>query len=480
MTFSDFKFRDELRKAIDSAGFKEPSPVQKEAIPVVMSGKDIVAQAHTGTGKTAAFALPVLNMMSANDGVEALVIVPTRELATQVSDEIYRFGKFMDIRTATVYGGTSYNRQIEHVKNASVVVATPGRLIDLLKSGKIKISPKFVILDEADEMLDMGFLDDIKKIFTYLPTNRQTLLFSATMSKEIKKLAQNILKEPEMISVTGKEVTNDHIKQLFFVVDEHERDDALIRLLDFKNPTKSIVFCRMKKEVDRLRDHLNAQGYRAKGLHGDMDQRQREVVIREFKNGKLDLLIATDVAARGLDVNDVSHVFNYHIPFDSESYVHRIGRTGRAGKEGTAISIISPQEFKSLDRIAKSIGATMQSRLIPDLGDVQEKKSEDLISKIASTEVDASSYDIVEKLKEDFDLTTIACKLVSMIAKSNNSQGADSIGKSEDEIKELYRRLKYEKDDKNRGRNRGRGRGRNSRSGGRSGRGGNRGNSRRR
>ena len=460
MKFSDFNFKPQLHQAINSAGFKEPSPVQKEAIPVVLEGRDIVAQAHTGTGKTAAFALPVLNMMECNGTVEALVIVPTRELATQVSDEIYRFGKDLDIRTATVYGGTSYNRQIEHVKNASVVVATPGRLIDLLKSKKISISPKFVILDEADEMLDMGFLDDIKEIFRYLPQERQTLLFSATMSKEIKKLAQNILIEPEMITITGADVTNVNIKQLFFVVDEHERDDALIRLLDYKNPTKSIVFCRMKREVDRLRDYLNAQGYKAKGLHGDMDQRQRESVIREFKNGKLDLLVATDVAARGLDVNDVSHVFNYHIPFDSESYVHRIGRTGRAGKEGTAISIISPQEFKSLDRIAKQIGASMESRLIPDINDVREKNSEDILAKIASQEINPSSYDLIERLKEDFDITTIACKLMSIIESSSDSKGADKIGKSADEIKELYRRLKYEKDDK-RGRNRGRGRGRN-------------------
>jgi len=460
MKFSDFNFKPQLQQAITSAGFKEPSPIQKEAIPVVLEGRDIVAQAHTGTGKTAAFALPVLNMMKCNGTVEALVIVPTRELATQVSDEIYRFGKSLEIRTATVYGGTSYNRQIEHVKNASVVVATPGRLIDLLKSKKISISPKFVILDEADEMLDMGFLDDIKEIFRYLPQERQTLLFSATMSKEIKKLAQNILIEPEMITITGADVTNVNIKQLFFVVDEHERDDALIRLLDYKNPTKSIIFCRMKREVDRLRDYLNAQGYKAKGLHGDMDQRQRESVIREFKNGKLDLLVATDVAARGLDVNDVSHVFNYHIPFDSESYVHRIGRTGRAGKEGTAISIISPQEFKSLDRIAKQIGASMESRLIPDINDVREKNSEDILAKIASQEINPSSYDLIERLKEDFDITTIACKLMSIIESNSDSKGADKIGKSADEIKELYRRLKYEKDDK-RGRNRGRGRSRN-------------------
>ncbi len=459
MTFDDFNFRQELANAIKEAGFKEPSPVQKEAIPIILQGHDVVAQAHTGTGKTAAFALPILQNMKSNSGVEALVIVPTRELATQVSDEIYRFGKAIGIRTATVYGGSSYSRQIEHISNASVIVATPGRLIDLLKSGKISISPRFVILDEADEMLDMGFLDDIRKIFNFLPSNRQTLLFSATMSKEIKRLAETILKEPKSVSITGKEVTNDNIKQLFYVVDEYERDDALVRLLDYKNPVKSIVFCRMKKEVDRLRDFLNAQGYKAKGLHGDMDQRQREQVIREFKNGNLELLIATDVAARGLDVNDVSHVFNYHLPFDSESYVHRIGRTGRAGKDGTAVSIVSPQEFKSLNRIQRSVGAKLESRLIPDISEVQQKQHDEFIKKISSQHIDAQSYIILEQLKEEFDLTTIAGKLISLLNESEAVKGSNQIGKSAIEIEELFRRLKEESNNNGRRRNRRRGNG---------------------
>jgi ATP-dependent RNA helicase DeaD len=445
MTFDEFDFRPELNRAIEEAGFKEPSPVQREAIPLVLGGRDIIAQAQTGTGKTAAFGLPILQSMSCDGTVEALVIVPTRELATQVSDELYRFGKFLGIRTATVYGGSSYSRQIEHVKNASIVVATPGRLIDLLESGKISLSPRFVVLDEADEMLDMGFLEDIEKIFSHMPSERRTLLFSATMSREIKTLAENILDNAATVSITRSEVTNENIRQIFYVVDEHERDDALVRLLDYKNPTKSIIFCRMKKEVDRLRDYLNALGYTAKGLHGDMDQRARESVIREFKRGGLEILVATDVAARGLDVNDVSHVFNYHLPFDSESYVHRIGRTGRAGKEGTAVSIVSTHEFKSLQRIKKSVGSKMESRIVPGIDDLRRKNSGDTLSRIRETEIDPSSFETIEALKEEYDLTTIACKLLSILNENEKIHGADKIGKSMEEIERLFFKSSKEK-----------------------------------
>ena len=445
MTFEDFNFKTPLAQAIRDAGFREPSPVQKEAMPLVLEGRDLIAQAHTGTGKTAAFGLPMLQQLRCDGSVEALVIVPTRELATQVSDEIFRFGKALGIRTATVYGGSSYSRQLQHVANASVVVATPGRLIDLLQSGKITLAPRFVILDEADEMLDMGFLDDIREIFTHLPAERQTLLFSATMSREIKALAQSILKDPATVSITGGNVTNENIRQLFYVVDEHERDDALVRLLDYKNPEKSIIFCRMKKEVDRLRDYLAAQGYEAKGLHGDMDQRQREATIRSFKNGGAEILIATDVAARGLDVNDVSHVFNYHLPFDPESYVHRIGRTGRAGREGTAISIVSPHEFKSLQRIQKSVGSRIESRIVPRIGEIHAKKSDDLLERIREQAVEPSSLEMIETLKEEFAMTTIAAKLLSMVQHGEEVRGADRIGKSLEEIERLFERLKNDR-----------------------------------
>ena len=444
MTFQDFNFKSQLQKAIDEAGFKEPSPIQQKAIPVILNKKDVVAQAQTGTGKTAAFGLPILNMID-NSKVDALIITPTRELAMQVSDEIFRFGKYLNIHTATVYGGQSYSRQIKHINSSAVIVATPGRLLDLLKGNKISISPRFVILDEADEMLDMGFLDDIKEIFSYLPENRQTLLFSATMPEPIKKLAKDILKQPEFITITKKEVTNENITQYYYVVDEHERDDALIRLLDYKAPQKAIIFCRMKKEVDRVSTLLISQGYLAKGLHGDMEQRQREEVIKAFKNSTIEILVATDVAARGLDVSDVTHVFNYHIPFDTESYVHRIGRTGRAGKTGEAISLITPSEFKSLIKIEKVTKTKLIPNIIPTLDDVQKKHNNKLIKKILNTEINENAYDLIEELKEELDLSTIAYKLATLVLSSKKIKGKNKIGKS---IKELEKIKKFEENNK--------------------------------
>ncbi len=437
MTFNEFNFKEQLQKSIDDAGFKEPSPIQQEAIPIVLAGKDMVGQAHTGTGKTAAFGLPVINMMKGQKGVEAVVIVPTRELAMQVSDELFRFGKNLNFNTATVYGGQSYSMQLRNIDRASIIVATPGRFLDLLRGGKIKIDPSYVILDEADEMLDMGFLDDIKEIFTFMPSERQTLLFSATMPQAIKRLAQSILKEPEFVTLTKRDVTNSKIKQTFYVVDERERDDALIRLYDFKNPTKSIIFCRTKKEVDRLSTFLVSQGFMAKGLHGDMEQRQREEVIRAFKSSKLEILIATDVAARGLDVNDVSHVFNYHLPFDPESYVHRIGRTGRAGKEGTAVSIVTPHEFRMLQKIEKNIGTKLESKIVPNIDSVKEKKVTALKDEIKAQEIKNYALELVEDLKEEFDISTIAFKLASMLTASTHVQGTNTIGKSESDIQRL-------------------------------------------
>ena len=458
MTFNEFNLKAELQKAIDVAGFKEPSPIQELAIPIILDGRDVVGQAHTGTGKTAAFGLPILNNLELNKEVEAVIIVPTRELATQVSDEIFRFGKFLGINTATVYGGSSYSRQLKHIEKASVIVATPGRFLDLLRGGKIDIAPKFVVLDEADEMLDMGFLDDIKEIFTFMPSNRQTLLFSATMPQAIKDLAKRILNNPEFITVTKNEVTNSKITQSFYVVDERERDDALLRLLDFKNPSKAIVFCRMKSEVDRVTTMLVSQGYAAKGLHGDMEQRQREETIRAFKRD-LEILVATDVAARGLDVNDVSHVFNYHIPFDSESYVHRIGRTGRAGKEGVAVSIVTPAEFRSLLKIQKSVGSKLIAKEIPTIDEVKGKKGNELIEKIEKTDVSETAINLIEQLKEEYDISTIAYKLATLLQDEMAISGSERIGKSKSEIATIEKRAM---NDKSPSRGRGR-RGSNSR-----------------
>ncbi len=446
MRFTDFNFKKDLQKAIDEAGFKEPSPVQKEAIPLILEGRDLVAQAHTGTGKTAAFALPVLNNLKLDGTTEALVIVPTRELATQVSDEIFRFGKHLGIKTATIYGGSSYERQIKHLKSAAVAIATPGRLIDLLSSGKIKLNPSFVVLDEADEMLDMGFLDDIKKIFGFLKNEkRQTLMFSATMPKPIKALANTILNNPATVSITKSDVTNKNITQNFYVVKEFERDDALIRLIDFTNPTKAIVFARTRKEVDRIAMLLASKGYIANGLHGDMSQREREEVIKAFKKDNLEILVATDVAARGLDVSNVSHVINYHLPFDSESYVHRIGRTGRAGKEGMAISIVTPNEFNALKKIQSNVGSNLEAKVIPTISDVAMKQKDILLEEIKKQTINKAAQKLVEELNKELEPKEVALKLASLLVAENDVEGSDKIGLKLSEIEELLKKAKSDK-----------------------------------
>jgi len=457
MTFNEFNFKDTLNQAIKDAGFTEPSPVQANAIPLILEGHDLIGQAQTGTGKTAAFGLPVIQQMTGNKGVEALVIVPTRELAMQVSDELFRFGKTAGFKTATVYGGTAYNKQIERINQSNIIVATPGRLQDLLMSKRVTINPSFVILDEADEMLDMGFLDEIKNIFTFLPENRQTLMFSATMPKQIKILAEQILNHPKSVTITKSERTNTNITQKFYVVADYERDDALLRLIDYKNPTKCIIFCRMKKEVDRLSSYMTAQGFKVAALHGDMEQKQREHTIRSFKQGLVDIFIATDVAARGLDVNDVSHVFNYHIPFDSESYVHRIGRTGRAGNKGEAITLVSPNELRTMKRIEKDVGTTMISKVIPTRQEVQSRKDSDLLAKITNTEIKPAAIDMVKSLQHDLDIVTIAHLLATIVQEKIDVKGKDIIGLGAEEVKALIERAKNQRGgDRNGGRNRGR------------------------
>jgi len=470
MKFTDFNLKDTIQAAVTEAGFTEPSPVQKDAIPIILEGHDIIAQAQTGTGKTAAFGLPAMSMMKADGSVEGLVIVPTRELAMQVSDELFRFGAKSGLKTATVYGGTPYGKQIDRIKQASIVVATPGRLQDLLMSGKIKIDPSFVILDEADEMLDMGFLDEIKNIFTFLPKKRQTLMFSATMPNGIRKLAEQILNNPKTVSITKSEKTNTKITQLYYVVQERERDDALVRLIDYKNPDKCIIFCRMKKEVDRLVAHMTAQGFKVSGLHGDMEQKQREVTIRAFKQGGIDIFIATDVAARGLDVNDVTHVFNYHIPFDSESYVHRIGRTGRGGKSGEAITLVSPNELRTIKKIEKDVGAKLTTQVIPTRMEVQNNRSDELIAKIAETKVTEKAIELVKTLQHDLDIVTIAHLLASMIQSENSVKGKDTIGLGLEEIALLMERAMQQRGNGGGGRNRGGYRGNRSGGGGGGGR----------
>jgi len=442
-SFDQFNFKRPIMQALSYAGFKVPSPIQQLAIPIIAEGRDVVGQAHTGTGKTAAFSLPVLNNMHLNGGVEALIITPTRELANQVSDEIFKYGKQLGARTVTVYGGSSYSRQLGLIeRGAQVVVATPGRLLDILKRNMLKdFAPTTVILDEADEMLDMGFLDDINEIFTYLPSKRQTLLFSATMPMPIKKLAERILVDPEFISITKGETTNKDISQQYYVIDERERDDAIIRLLDAQETNKVVVFCRTKREVDRLSNVLSAVGYNAKGLHGDMEQRQRESTIKGLKTGATDILVATDVAARGIHIDDVSHVINYHIPFDPESYVHRIGRTGRAGQKGMAITLVTPLEFKELQRIKSKVGTTMEHAFIPSKGDVKQAGLSRLIDTIEKQKIYDEAHVILDELKKDMDMEKIIYKLSSMLLDNQNIKGPNTIGIAPERLEKIMQNL---------------------------------------
>lgn len=440
MNFNDFNFKPDLAKALAQAGFREPSPIQAEAIPAVLAGKDVVGQAHTGTGKTAAFALPILQGMQADGSVEAVIIVPTRELASQVADEVYKFSRLLNIRTATVYGGSPYGRQIAHIKNAGVVVATPGRLLDFLDKKKIDINPTWVVLDEADEMLNMGFLEDIRLIFQHLEKRKHTLMFSATMPNEIKELAKTILTDPVFIKTEADQaVTKNSIKQYYYVVDEHERDLAITRLIDFADPKKSIVFCRTKRETERLADYLKGQGYHAESLHGDVEQRDRERIMRAFRKNEYQILVATDVAARGIDVRGVTHVFNYHIPFESESYVHRIGRTGRAQREGVAMMLVTPHELRELERIQKDVGSELVLDTIPDKSMNPENKILALSEMIHEQQVPKGSGALLKKVSGGFSAEIVAQKLLSIV-ESQLSEGT-SVGKTKQEVKALLEQI---------------------------------------
>ncbi|RAX52045.1 DEAD/DEAH box helicase [Helicobacter sp. 16-1353] len=432
--FLEFHLKEKVLKGIFELGFTTPSPVQKDAIPFILEGHDLIAQAQTGTGKTAAFAIPLLNMLKNNNDIEALVVTPTRELAMQISDEIFKLGRFLRTKTICIYGGQSIKRQIELLnKKPQVMVATPGRLLDHLRNDRIKnFNPKIIVLDESDEMLDMGFLESIEDIFRFIPKERQTLLFSATMPTPIKNLANKILNNPKNVKITAANVTNTDIEQKYYIINENERDSAIMRLIDATSPQKSIIFTRMKKEADKLATFLISKGYKATPLHGDMEQRERQSAIRAFKENRVEILVATDVASRGLDITDVSHVFNYHMPLNPESYVHRIGRTGRAGKKGVAITLVTPLEFRDLKRIKDQIKTSLE---LFELSDTQTK--DDFVSKILEYKISSNSLDLYPILSSKIDNTQLVCKLLSYLS---DILAKDS-GVSQSEIKRLQNSL---------------------------------------
>ncbi len=394
-------------KAIQEMGFEEPSPIQERTIPSAMQGRDVIGRAQTGTGKTAAFGIPIVERLDRTIGVQALVITPTRELALQVSEEIARIGKFRGVKTLPVYGGQPYERQIRALRmGVPIVIGTPGRLLDHLGRGTLNLSRiRTLVLDEADEMLDMGFIEDIEKIFASAPQERQTMLFSATFPPEIERLSRRYLRDPVRIAIAPEQVTVPQTEQAFYEVRGHDRIEALSRVLDMETVERGIIFCRTKKEVDELSEALRARGYMAAGIHGDLTQRERERVLGRFRQGEVELLVATDVAARGLDIEHVSHVINYEIPQDAEAYVHRIGRTGRAGRSGVAITLIEPKEFRQLRDLERGIGQRIQRRELPSLEDLWDKRRErvkaELRAVLRSGRSLAQLRELVRELLED-------------------------------------------------------------------------------
>jgi len=418
-SFGDIILSKKIITAITEMGFEEPSPIQSKTIPLVLEGKDVIGQAQTGTGKTAAFGIPVLEMMQDNvRHVQALIMTPTRELAVQVSDELAQIGKHRRVRTLAIYGGQSIDRQIRALRNGvHIVIGTPGRLLDHIRRNTIRLDQvRTVVLDEADEMLDMGFVEDIESILSNLPTEgRQTLLFSATMPSQILQLSKRYMNQPEVVSVSKEQVTVPLIDQYYY--ETREKLDGLCRVMDVEDVSRAIIFCRTKKGVDELVSSLQGRGYMVDGLHGDLSQSQRDRVMKKFRDAKLDVLIATDVAARGIDIEDLGFVINYDIPQDPESYVHRIGRTGRAGRKGTAITFIEPREYRQLKLIEKAAKTRMFRRQLPSPADVLDRQR-DLIKERLLQTIMQDQYEgyhsIVQDLSDDHDPMDIAAAALKL------------------------------------------------------------------
>lgn len=383
---SDMKLSKAILDAVSDMGFEEFTPIQKNSIPLLMEGKDVIGQAQTGTGKTAAFGIPIIEKVNPeNRRVQALVLCPTRELCIQVSEEISTLAKYKKgVRVMPIYGGQPIERQLRGLRNGvQIVIGTPGRVMDHMRRGSLELSNlNFFVLDEADEMFDMGFRDDIELILQDVPEERQSLFFSATMAKEIMEFAKKYQKNPEVVKVVSKELTVPKVKQAYIELRNDIKTETLSRILDIDNPRLTVVFCNTKKKVDELTSELQSRGYFADGLHGDLKQNQRDTVMDKFRKSTIDILVATDVAARGIDVDDVDLVVNYDMPQDNEYYVHRIGRTARAGRFGTAISFITSRDYGSLREIERYTKTKIEKKAIPTIKDMEKNRSSKLLEKI--------------------------------------------------------------------------------------------------
>ncbi len=436
--FSAFELDARLLEAITGLGYEEPTPIQREAIPLLLAGRDLLAEAPTGTGKTAAFALPVLQRIAIGEAgpgrTRALVVVPTRELAMQVAEAFHAYGKGMGARVVPVYGGQPIGQQLRGLRRGvDVVVATPGRAVDHLKRGSLSFEEvDVVVLDEADEMLDMGFAEDLDTILSATPAERQTALFSATISPTITRIAKRHLREPARISVKAERPAGDGaalVRQTAYVVRRVDKLAALCRILDVEDPTSALIFARTRGEVDDLAEALSSRGHDAGALHGGLAQEARDRVMGRFRDGSLDVLVATDVAARGLDIEHVSHVVNYDVPSDPDAYVHRIGRTGRAGREGVAITLVEPREHRLLRNIESATKSKLEIARLPTVADLRERRLELLRANLRDA-LETGGHDrlrgVVEPLSDEFDLVDIALAAVSLI------EGAET--RDEDEV----------------------------------------------
>ena len=436
--FGSLGLMDQLAAAVSALGYEEPTPVQRETIPLLLAKRDVLGQAATGTGKTAAFALPMLQRLAADEGAAkkqtgGLVLVPTRELAMQVAEAIHKYAKGLGVTVLPVYGGAPISQQIRTLeRGAGIVVATPGRALDHIKRGTLKLGNlRMLVLDEADEMLDMGFAEDLDAILEATPKSRQTALFSATMPARILSIAQRHLNNPARVIVAREKTAAGkmpRVRQIAYIVPRAHKPAALDRVLDMENPTSAIVFCRTRLEVETLVETLNAHGRRAQALHGGMEQRQRDRVMQMFRGGKADLLIATDVAARGLDIEHLSHVFNYDVPPAAEAYVHRIGRTGRAGREGTAITLAEPREHRMLRTIEGFTRQKIDILTVPTVAELRSRRLDVTRASIRELILAGDLDDVrvvVDTLAQEFDIVAIASAAVKLAHRAEAGDEAE-------------------------------------------------------
>ena len=450
MQFSEMNLLPEILHAIQEIGFTEATDIQSGSIPLLLEGRDMIGRSSTGTGKTAAFGIPVVQMVAQSDGTkgQVLILSPTRELAMQTSDRVHKFSRYLkNVVVATICGGQPMEPQIHQLRNAQIIIGTPGRVMDHMRRRTLTLDNlKTVVLDEADEMLNMGFLEDIQTILTEAPKERQTALFSATMPPVIMNITRKFQSNPEMVAVDGGQKTVDNISQFYFAVPQSAKNDALKLLMEYHRPKRALVFCNTKSMVDELCRELNDCGFKSEGLHGDLKQSQRSQVMQDFKAGRSNILIATDVAARGIDVADVEAVFNYDIPQENEYYIHRIGRTGRAGKEGASYTLAANRtQLMRIHTLERFLGTQIEQAEVPTLEEIREeriKRFSDDMKRMVDEKAGSEWIQFVEKLEDEgYDSKVLAASLCAKLSEKNkklvavkNISKMDSLGSGKDRV----------------------------------------------